>query len=414
MYKLLIVDDEPLVQVGIKSMLNWADYNIEVIGTAVNGQIALNIIHEQNPDIIITDIKMPVMDGLELIRTVRNEYGSDFPDFIVLTSYEDFHMVKEAIRYHVTDYLVKVELTGEALASTVSRAIERLNKLRPVEEATGSELVEGLYDKFFIRLLNNLFESDEQFKSQAADLSLDFSYDKYICCYGMLNEDSVGKMELEKRLLLFSNSIQMVKELTNKYMPCYCIGLDAKHFALIFCLADCKTADSLSLEKKISQIVDSVSEAITNYYKVTFSYRIGRAVSDPLDIYESCKTAREKLKAETDSDETDSSDVGNRIVRNVKKYINEHTREKLTLNDVALTFNISPNYLSQLFSRFNDCGFSEYVSIRKVKESKKLIAEGNYKVYEVADMMGFESSFYFSKVFKKYEGISPSDYLNSL
>ena len=75
MYKLLIVDDEPLVQVGIKSMLNWAELNIEVTGTAVNGQAALKLIEEQSPDIVITDIKMPVMSGLELIRICRERYG---------------------------------------------------------------------------------------------------------------------------------------------------------------------------------------------------------------------------------------------------------------------------------------------------------------------------------------------------
>lgn len=77
MYKLLIVDDEPLVQVGIKSMLNWADLNIEVVGTAVNGQAALKMVSELAPDIVITDIKMPVMSGLELIRQCRELYGSE-------------------------------------------------------------------------------------------------------------------------------------------------------------------------------------------------------------------------------------------------------------------------------------------------------------------------------------------------
>ena len=68
MYKLLIVDDEPLVQVGIKSMLNWSELNIEVCGTAMNGQAALKIIETQSPDIVITDIKMHVKEGLELAK----------------------------------------------------------------------------------------------------------------------------------------------------------------------------------------------------------------------------------------------------------------------------------------------------------------------------------------------------------
>ena len=87
MAKLLIVDDEPLVQIGIKSMLNWTDYGIEICGTAVNGQNALDLIEEYSPEIIITDIRMPIMNGLDLAKACREKYGK-IPLFIFLTSYE--------------------------------------------------------------------------------------------------------------------------------------------------------------------------------------------------------------------------------------------------------------------------------------------------------------------------------------
>ncbi|MBO7336254.1 MAG: AraC family transcriptional regulator, partial [Lachnospiraceae bacterium] len=106
------------------------------------------------------------------------------------------------------------------------------------------------------------------------------------------------------------------------------------------------------------------------------------------------------------------NDHKNHIVTNVKKYIAEHIKEKLVLDKVAAAFGISPNYLSQLFGKYSDLGFSEYVNSCKIKKSKELLATGQYKVYEVADLLGYESSFYFSKVFKKVEGISPTDFLN--
>lgn len=93
MYQLLIVDDEPLVQAGIRSMLNWNEMNIEICGTAMNGQAALKIIEEKSTDIVITDIKMPVMNGLELAKTCRERYGDNCPYFIILTSYEDFQII---------------------------------------------------------------------------------------------------------------------------------------------------------------------------------------------------------------------------------------------------------------------------------------------------------------------------------
>ena len=84
MYKLLIVDDEPLVQVGIKSMLPWESMQIEISGIASNGQAALSLIENDMPDIVITDIKMPIMSGLELCRTVNERFGDQAPAFIIL------------------------------------------------------------------------------------------------------------------------------------------------------------------------------------------------------------------------------------------------------------------------------------------------------------------------------------------
>ena len=75
MIKILIADDEPLVQIGIKSMINWEEFGIEVCGAAMNGQAALKMIEEYAPELVITDIKMPIMNGLELAKKCRNTYG---------------------------------------------------------------------------------------------------------------------------------------------------------------------------------------------------------------------------------------------------------------------------------------------------------------------------------------------------
>lgn len=113
MVQLLIVDDEPLVQIGIRSMLNWESMGIEIAGTATNGRQAYDIILEKHPEIVITDIKMPIMDGMQLIEKCQSQEHP--PLFILLTSYEEFALVKQAISYQVLDYLVKLELTEDVL-----------------------------------------------------------------------------------------------------------------------------------------------------------------------------------------------------------------------------------------------------------------------------------------------------------
>ena len=129
MIKLLIVDDEPLVQIGIKSMVNWADLGIEVCGAAMNGEAALKLIEEYSPEIVITDIKMPKMNGLELAKACRETYGQ-IPLFIFLTSYEEFQLIKQAMNYQAVDYLIKLELTPDSLTASVRRALERLEEYR--------------------------------------------------------------------------------------------------------------------------------------------------------------------------------------------------------------------------------------------------------------------------------------------
>ena len=98
------------------------------------------------------------------------------------------------------------------------------------------------------------------------------------------------------------------------------------------------------------------------------------------------------------------------VVTQVKRYIKENVSQRLSLNEVAAVFGISPNYLSQLFKKYNDQGFNEYVTSCKIDEAKRLMVEGEYKIYEVADMLGFENAFYFSKVFKKVTGITPTEF----
>ncbi|MBD5529529.1 MAG: response regulator [Lachnospiraceae bacterium] len=535
MNKILIVDDEILVQVGIQSLLNQTTLNVQVCGTARNGQIALELIEEQSPDIVITDIKMPVMDGLELARICQERYGSAGPGFIILTSYEDFQMAKRALTYQVSDYLIKLELTPEILQESITRALSQLHRTEKAE--TGSENTSYLfYDKFFINLLHNLFESDEQFTLQSRDLKLDFHYAGYVCCYGEIVGTQADTLPRENQLSLFAASLKMIRELAPKYMPCYALSLDIQHFALIFCYEtlppSCASGECCSYFEEISDILTHVSDALKNYYSVSLQCGVGSLVNMPLNVSNSYQYSRQAYQASSpahpiafieqlgNADSHNSFNIGlfrsdlckafeeydpeillrtivaicelfsahpqhyvqaldaacnilylsistlpdgeeviseiykdfpggyrsvykqttaeqvmswlngfgeklsayfeekrrdykNHIVINVKKYINNHIREHLSLNEVAAVFGISPNYLSQLFGKYNDTGFNEYINICKIGESKKLLAEGNYKVYEIADMLGFESAFYFSKVFKKIEGISPTEYQNT-
>ena len=129
MIRLLIVDDEPLVQVGMKSILDWSSYGIEICAAVSNGSEALLAIEKYRPEIVISDIRMPVMDGLQLLKTCRDRYGN-LPVFIMLTSYEDFGYAREAINYGVDEYMLKMDLSDQNLEKGINSILLRAKTLK--------------------------------------------------------------------------------------------------------------------------------------------------------------------------------------------------------------------------------------------------------------------------------------------
>lgn len=525
MIKLLIVDDEPIVQVGMKSMLNWSELGIEVCGTAMNGQVALNMIRELQPEIVITDIKMPLMNGLELARASRDEFGK-IPLFIVLTSYEEFHLVKEAISIQVVDYLIKLELSPEELKTSIQKALNMLEDIKssmPQNPKNAIPVLQSYQDKFFLKLLYNLFDSEQQFNIQAKDLQLDFYHQVFLATHGELHASPPAGTSRQQSENLYSSSLQMVQEIMAKHTPCHIVSLDRKHFSIIIHYREQEE------QPDIHAALEGLS-MINNYFNVKLTIGVGSPVDHPLKISQSYQEARQafslaspaepivyyhkelvasshnafnmsvfkealshgfeefnaELLADTfteiiqlfsshpsrylqaidaasnilyltlsllpDGEESvsgifkDYSDgyrslyrlnsteqiaawlehlrdgltqvirakkrtYKDRVIINVQKYILNHIEEKLTLNEVSDLFGLSPNYLSALFKRSCNVGFSEYITQNKVAKAKHLLLEQNRKIYEVADDLGFESAFYFSKVFKKVEGISPREFV---
>jgi two-component system response regulator YesN len=530
MINLLIVDDEPLVQIGIKSMLNWNELGIHVCATAVNGQAALKCMEAYSPEIVITDIKMPVMNGLEFIQKCR-EKNDELPLFIILTSYEEFALIKEAIRYQVLDYLIKLELDAAMLLESIQNAMVKLKQIKKRSQTNEMNIelpsIEVLKDKFFMRLLHNLFEDKQEFELHVKDLNVNLEAVNYTVSYCEINGFDMTAMSAGEQASLYNSTLQMMKEIALKHMKCHLISLDMKHFCIIFLIDD---AISKPYET-IYETLQNSCQMVQKYFNVSVLASVGRLYSSPFMMADSYQDARQILsyadrnnpviffdKVQTTApiknafnislfkkdiiksfeemdteilhgvftqlcnlfeayptaylqaidaacnilylaisllpqgdtivseifiDDPDGyrsiyrqtninqviewlyslrdglckileerkSSYKNHIILNVQKYIHSHIEERLTLNDIAFVFGISPNYLSTLFKKNSELGFTDYVNNAKIRRAKELLKESNLKVYEVADQLGYESAFYFSKVFKKFEGISPRDFI---
>ncbi|NLL72523.1 MAG: response regulator, partial [Clostridiales bacterium] len=294
MKKLLIVEDEPLVQIGIRSMLNWSDLNIEICDIAKDGIQALDYIEKHSPEIIISDIKMPRMDGLELMKISRQRFGN-LPVFIILTSYEEFHYLKTAMEYDVIDYLIKLELNQENLTAAINKALKKVEGINNKNSITDTTFIKKnypFYDKFFIKLLLNLFDNEEEVRLQARELNLDFSAYAYGVCHCEIVEYSPmwESPDKTKLLNLYSSSLQMLREIIKKYIQCYVVSLDSKHFSIIFCLNQEQEQDYKNI---ITDLLNKSFTMLHNYFNVHILTSVGNLCYNPLHIAESYQDARQ-------------------------------------------------------------------------------------------------------------------------
>lgn len=140
--KVLIADDEYLVRLGLKTTVDWAGHGFDIVGEAANGQEAIHLFEQTDPDILLTDIKMPVVDGLSLIETLKARKPSLY--VVILTHYSDFSYAQKAILLGASQYILKSELNEQSILSTLDRLLSSMEGLQSPYRCHESQLREYL------------------------------------------------------------------------------------------------------------------------------------------------------------------------------------------------------------------------------------------------------------------------------
>lgn len=541
MYGVLIVDDEPLILAGVISLINWEEHQCKIVGKATNGQQAFNLMEELKPDIVITDIKMPVMNGIELLSECKK--AGYISKFIILTNLEEFGLAKQAISLGAIDYLVKIELDSNIFAEAINKAIKACKKdkqliansnidnlemskeemtkrffqkkliyedtMEPIIDKQIQHQIEKRYNESMVIMVHlsrhessykdNLHQDDIKRVMNYAESILFEMVKRYFleCC--LLNWDinkfllivSLDAMDKVKDTILglyekvqtvlldyFEMSVvfavsQKIDGITNIQEGIYQVTsamnyyyfdsnrsiifysndleITQKHnnnFNINFLKKDIAEAilqnDSDELRKILEQIISIFNEyklrkeqaingCINLYYfissfyenensteEVTFPYaidvmgklnRIGSLQDIILWLSNFTESVCNVLDIRRQSKEITKADL---MIDMVKKYIEGHVNERLTLGHVANKMGISQGYLSSIFKKQSGSNFSDYVSEIKIEKSKEYIATHKYMIYEVSDILGFDNAYYFSKVFKKVTGMTPREFEKTL
>lgn len=396
MYKLIIADDEARIRRGLRNSINWAELDIEIIGEAEDGEIALELAKEKMPNIMLVDICMPFVNGLELIKQLKDIVENCI--IIIITGFDEFEYIHEALKLKVFDYILK-PVNREKLREVVSKAVNELNKIEEKKD---------YLDWANKQLDENSNAIKRSFLNNWLNGKLEYEYIiKQLKFFNINLGKSIGMMIIKvmERLNLEIHSNGWDKELIN--------------FAIINIASELlgKPEDIVSFIDEDSNII-----VIGNIENIEEWFKVGTEISEKVHSYINCTVSIEQKKifkdilGVKDTYKALTHDINKK--RNYKpvvllaiKYIDaNYFLNHLSLDSVAENLNLSSSYLSKLLKQETGLSFIDYLTSVRIKRSIDIMSDPTVKIYQIAELVGYNNQHYFCKAFKKITGCSPKEY----
>lgn len=522
MFKVLIADDEKKVIQLMQKLIDWEGAGYEIVGTANDGLTALELVERLQPDLLVTDIRMPGCSGIELLRQAR-DLKSDLL-CIVVSGYREFEYAQSALKYGVEDYLLKPlnknEMTEllHKIRAKLTKGIEqeyqkKLNARRNQEllirklrdsSASGSgftdrERVNQEYGFCFLSgisavmlvkpdipkavkhrqsygiLMEHTLETVRKFAPVVAEEWAAAILPEGVAV--LLNSGEAEFPDLKKYFLKIRKEIEQERDLFGEIRVTICLGLLAESFAELprsletavqlcedrLCIketirnANTETFSSLvrcqlesgeriALQEAVELLAadEYVLELESSFLKMNYNKKIsGRMIrnwfedvvdltlfklssfgvegnrikADLLDQFWYASTAMEvkdilkegfcyileELHKEKEAKEA-------KPITDAKRYIREHYRETLRLEDVSSAVGFNATYFSSLFKKETGMNYMDYLTELRMTKAKELLSESDLSLADVAEQVGYNDLKYFSRLFKKAAGINPSEY----
>lgn len=531
MFKVLIVDDENIIRRGLKNIIDWKSYGCEIVGEASTGIDGIEKIKQFHPEIIITDICMPELDGLKMIK----ETTAIIPycKIIILTGYRNFEYIKEALSLGAFDYILKPSKIEE-ITSILTRAVATLkidikkeeeiktiknnfeNSLPLLRQKLLYDIMFNIHDQseYILKSLKLYNLNIDNFlliivEIEEACSSEDSPMEKQHCQFGIINlfedifsEDfTVLNVPINKKQVAFiimpiknfsfsQKAYKNSEALEKNINSCFNLKISIAISTL--------GTNALELSKKTKEVMEELQykqfmgkhsiilyEDFKNFHKPTYfnkqdyfeksifhALRIGNETnvknilneiytyvdSTDLDISDikifyfniiknisySISSDKSKDTANPESSEDniqesinncyDTKSLNllfseiifniasniincnpktiNSILQKAVEYMNINYSKPITLNKVAEATYVSSFYLSRLFTKHLGNNFVDYLNEIRIEKAKEYLNDTNYKAYEVAELIGINDAHYFSKLFKKHTGKTPSEYKN--
>ena len=410
--KVFLVDDEVVIREGIRESFPWEETPYTLVGEAPDGEMAIPMIRDTNPDIVITDIKMPFMDGIDLCKILRTQMP--WIGIIILSGYDEFEYARQCLQLGVREYLLK-PIDAEDLRKALDKVgtqLQEEKKQREHDESLRARMNSGTDGRFLKeKLIGSLF-SDEAMEEDAKNAlkQLHAMGSPVTASYYAVIDAAFSPVEKgqEAAAVLAEGSGGIVhtsgSRTGTRLLTLGDSARDAEERAYAF-------ASSLATELER-----------TGCKKIRVG--IGEIVDKPEDILTSFKTARHIRHILEERPDDDALILGVRemgdsvgdtgtpaVINDAKVYMSQHFCDpNLMLQDVAKAVNMSNSRFSTVFSQQSGQTFTEYLIFLRLGKAKELLRTTDMKTSQIAHDTGYNDAHYFSYIFKKNTGMTPSEY----
>lgn len=385
MYKAMLVDDDAIIREGLVNLIDWEMLNIEIVYAAASGTEALAYLQKHTVHLLITDVSMPEMTGIELISQAKKRYS--YMKYIVISAYSDFAYVKEAARLGIENYILK-PIDEQELKSTLLSAVEKLD----TQSGDGALKEDG-----FLILQNNivtrlLYEEIDEFEllEKAEFIHFSLNEKEYILCYISLDKEQTYAGFGSKIRALFRYYDGMNTMIVQDLEENYIVIFSGSHIAGQEDKIRTKVKNNIHyLEEEYGcKLKYTMSDVVTSYERLPACYRVTR---------------------ERHEDEL-TQKMMHAMTGRILEYVNLHYMEDINLKIISYKFGMNAFYLGRLFKDNVKISFTDYLTDLRIEKAKELLADGTHKACEVSRMVGYVNTNYFYTIFKKKTGVSPSAY----
>lgn len=468
MYKVLIVDDESWIVESMKDFLDWNDYGFEVVGQAYNGLEAMDAIEKYRPEIVFTDIRMPEMGGLELIQKAKElPYNVQFA---VVSGYSEFAYAQEAIRLGAVAYCLKPFEENE-LVEAMMKVKKTLAHAHAPHPLSIFRWLDDLNEENQVRLHNELCEYGllEKCTDEVVSIvSIGTGQLSILTDHVMTLKTGTNKTAY----LLSQRNAQIVMNAYQKTLPSNIKGLgvsiptknieeikqcidDANVLAYQYFITSEKGIfveqpyEQQQLYGQLERLDDAIHEkdhAVVKqiFGEITTLFQEGKlSIKHALKVYnlttsflfklrqteyilynyeqlaqyfENVFIMLDELKSLTIQQLRSSNNINkntkNESLNAILQFVNQNFHEEITLQSLGEQYYLNPSYISQLFRKGVGMTFTEYIAKLRIDYACELLDKGSSSINEIAEKSGYHDYFYFTRVFKKITGKTPTQYRN--